>query len=136
MDSTGENIYESERRYLRLDAHIWVRYTVIQRDEMEARIDRYSRSYTQTRNVSGGGILIQPKEKLSVGVLLELEIDLPDEPDAILAIGQVVHVSDVGCGVAFLLIEEADQERLVKYVFAQERLSRQLMGGDERKLDE
>ena len=71
----------------------------------------------------GGGILIQPPHPLAIGTILELEIDIPTEPEPILAIGQVSHMRESGCGVEFLLIDEADRDKVVRYIFERERTS-------------
>lgn len=113
-----------KREYLRFDTELWVRYTVVPREEMDDRIDQPFRSYTRTLNVSGGGLLIPSPHSLSIGTLLELEIDIPTEAEPVLAIGQVVYVVTSGYGIEFLLIDETDRDRLVKYLFEQDRLSR------------
>ena len=155
--SRPETFYDWKRQHVRFDASIWLRYTVIQRDELPPTLDTYVRTYSQTRNVSGGGLLMpisdsrirkaelkttvfppeirNPKSEIGIGTLMELELELPTEPEPVLSIGRVVHTSESGYGVEFLLIDEIDRERLVKYIFAQERLSRQLAQQDETELD-
>lgn len=120
--------YDWKRQHLRVDTSVWVRYTVVPREEMGERIDQPLRSYAETLNVSGGGLLIQVSETLSIGTIVELEIDLPTDLDPVLAIGRVAHISDPGCGVEFLLIDDTDRNRLIKYIFKQERLSRRGKG--------
>ena len=82
------------------------------------------RSYTQTLDISGGGILVQPPHPLAIGTILELEIDIPAEPEPILAIGQVAHIRESAYGIEFLIIEETDRDEIVKYIFETERTSR------------
>ena len=120
-----ESFYEWTRQYLRLDMSVWIRYTVVPREEMDARIDRPMRGYTQTLNISGGGLRIPLTDSLSIGSTLELEIDIPTELEPVLAIGKVSHIDESGCGVEFLLIQEPDRSRIVKHIFKQDRLYRQ-----------
>ena len=120
-----ESFYEWTRQYLRLDMSVWIRYTVVPREEMDARIDQPMRGYTQTLNISGGGLRIPPTHSLSIGSILELEIDIPTELEPVLAIGKVSHIDESGCGIEFLLIQEPDRSRIVKHIFKHDRLSRQ-----------
>jgi len=121
------SFYRWSRQFLRVDASLWVRYAVIPKVEMAGKVDRLKRSYAMTANISGGGVLLKPQEKLPVGAILEMEIELPGREDPILAIGRVVHTHS-GNGVEFLIIDESDREELIKYLFEQERLRRRGRG--------
>ncbi|MCZ6679166.1 MAG: flagellar brake protein [Candidatus Poribacteria bacterium] len=124
MVTRPKAFYNWKRQHLRLDTGVWVRYAVVPREEMGERIDQPIRAYTQTVNISGGGLLIHPSESLSIGATLELEIDIPTDAEPVLAIGRVAHISTHGYGVEFLLIDDTDRDKLVRYIFEKERQSR------------
>lgn len=119
-----ETFYDWKRQHLRLDTGVWVRYAVVPREEMQGRIDQPIRSYTRTCNISGGGFLAQLSESPSIGAILEIEIEIPTAPDPVLAMGRITHVNKGEYGIEFLLIDDTDRDRLVRYIFDKERLSR------------
>lgn len=74
-------------------------------------------------NISGGGIKLILEEDLSVGTILALRIDIPDEEElhTIFATGQVVwsrkeDEEKYGVGIQFINIEEEDREKILEYV--------------------
>lgn len=49
----------------------------------------------ESRNISGGGIRLALAEKLELGVILDLEITIPDDPRPFQAKGEVVWTEGV-----------------------------------------
>jgi c-di-GMP-binding flagellar brake protein YcgR len=116
-------LYRWKRQFLRVDTSVWVRYAVIPRVEMAGKVDQVKRAYAMTANISGGGVLLKPQEKLPVGAILEMEIEIPGRSDPILAIGKVVHTKS-GNGVEFVIISESDRDELIRYLFEEDRRRR------------
>jgi c-di-GMP-binding flagellar brake protein YcgR len=84
---------------------------------------------TYTRDLSGGGACIRLKEKVDYGAIIECELLLNDI-NRIRFIGRVVRFttydSDVGMykyeiGVFFEKISEKDRERVISYIFQEQR---------------
>ena len=117
------DVYTWERQYLRLDAKAWVRYRTIHTLEVAGVKQPSRRGFTTTLNISGGGLLLHTGEELTIGTLMELEIDIPTADEPILALGRVVHGYG-GHGVEFLLIDEPDREVIIRYIFEAVRQAR------------
>lgn len=84
---------------------------------------------TYTRDLSGGGVCIRLKEKVDYGSILECELSLNDL-NKIHFIGKVVRFTiydkDMGIykyeiGVSFEKINEKDRERLISFIFQEQR---------------
>ena len=117
------DVYEWQRRYLRLDAAIWVRYRMIP-SLADVGIDPPARrSFATTANIGGGGLLLRVDEQIPVSTLLELEIDIPTLEEPVLALGKVVHAYG-GRGIEFLLINEPDRDAIIRHVFSVVRSAR------------
>ncbi|MEW8977254.1 MAG: PilZ domain-containing protein [Symbiobacterium sp.] len=78
-------------------------------------------------NLSGGGAQLLVEEEFPVGARLDLVLHLPDR--VIPAEAEVVrHITEPHApprlGVRFTAIEERDRERIVRYIFAEQRQRR------------
>jgi c-di-GMP-binding flagellar brake protein YcgR len=70
----------------------------------------------QAANISRGGIMLLASELLPVGTMAKLSFDL-EERGRIEVRGMVRHaVMEKGCGVEFVEIQAADQQRLSEYL--------------------
>lgn len=103
----------SERRkYIRVGKSLLVSYTVI--DAAEGYRE------TVTRNISGGGIRLPLKEKLAIGTLLKLELELLKEKKRIQLEAKVIWIrpnpEDKGfpyeAGIEFINIGFAERTML------------------------
>ena len=126
----GESISLNQRRaFVRLECRIPLQYQrMIQRAGEDAVPGKKHK--VETYNISGGGICLLLEEPLEVGVQLDLELSLlPDKPP-LMILGEVVRTrrlpADQGpkqfeIGIAYIQIRQIDQDRIVKFVFEQER---------------
>jgi hypothetical protein len=76
-----------------------------------------------TRNLSAGGVLVAGADALSEGDRLRLRFELESEDDLLDVLARVVH-ADATWGLRGLRLEHVDErerERIVRYVFAQQR---------------
>ncbi|KPU28197.1 hypothetical protein TR13x_02350 [Caloranaerobacter sp. TR13] len=78
------------------------------------------------KDISGGGIRVLCNFKHSVGDLIKLQVSISDF--SIIALGTVVRVHEIennnfkfSLGIKFIEIEDEDRERLIKYIFEQQR---------------
>ncbi len=115
------------RSYYRLDANLLVQYRIM-KDEITP-ISEIKKGIT--RDISGGGVLLELKQTIQKETLLELNIHLT--PDTIVnAIGKVTFTKvekikgeDVHLvGVTFQIINENERDKIVKFIFEQQRLMR------------
>ena len=86
---------------------------------------------TYTVNVSGSGVLLAGPGNLREGQRVELALKLDDGYEgAVLAGGRVSRTTPEGYrGVCIEQISDADRDRLVRFVFARERVVRQAESG-------
>jgi c-di-GMP-binding flagellar brake protein YcgR len=82
---------------------------------------------TRTRNISKGGLSIMILEKVKIGTFLNLNIELPDTDQPIIAIGKVLWIDEFviystesytfyECGVEYVNIISQEQEIISHYV--------------------
>lgn len=124
VDHTGNVVLIQRREFVRVDATVPVRYSPVGSDGWTAE--------TTTVNVSGGGFMVSGREALRIGEAVSFVLELDgDTRDAgpLEALGRVVRETNAGLGVEVEHIDERERERLIRWVFARERLSRQILGG-------
>ncbi len=85
----------SDRRiFIRLDQTVNVRYRVIKTppdiQEMFKKVST-AQKFTVTKNISAGGLVFVSKEKLPMGAILDLQIELPDSKEPIQCLGKIVR---------------------------------------------
>jgi c-di-GMP-binding flagellar brake protein YcgR len=122
---TGKVQLIQRREFVRIDAMVPVSYRPIGMDGWLAE--------TTTINVSGGGFMISGRE----GLLLYDEMDFVLELDGgskeagpLEVTGKVVRETPGGLGILITEIDESERERLVRWVFARERLGLQIVKGE------
>jgi c-di-GMP-binding flagellar brake protein YcgR len=115
-----QKINRSQRReFVRFGARLPFRYSLF--DGLET-LD------ANTADISGGGISFTTPVPPREGSQMRLELELPGEKP-VKAVGSVVRVADRSgpikkrykVGVTFLVIEEKDRDRIIKYIFARQR---------------
>jgi hypothetical protein len=123
VDHTGEVQLIQRREFVRVDAMVPVTYQPFGPDG--------TTPLTTTVNVSGGGFMIAGREGLQLHDFCDFTLELDrDERDAgpLTVSGRVVRETSAGMGIEIERIDDRERERLIRWVFARERLSRQIVG--------
>jgi hypothetical protein len=123
VDHTGKVQLIQRREFVRVDAIVPVTYEPYGPDGTTAM--------TTTVNVSGGGFMIAGHEGLQLHDFTDftLELDRDERDSGPLAVsGRVVRETSAGMGVEIERIDDRERERLIRWVFARERLSRKIVG--------
>ncbi|HNW39418.1 MAG TPA: ATPase, T2SS/T4P/T4SS family [Candidatus Omnitrophota bacterium] len=112
----------SRRVYRRLDKQVNVSYKVFEvENELIKRKDAVEEA-TASKNISAGGLLFVAKDKLIIGSILELKIQLPNSDELIECLARVVRVEELieqreyDVAVCFLDLTGAERIRLDKFV--------------------
>jgi Tfp pilus assembly protein PilZ len=69
-----------------------------------------------TMDISLGGMFIVADQPLREGNILTLEISIPDTPEKLKAMAEVVWSSETGGGIQFLAMNEDDMKSLKSYL--------------------
>lgn len=121
VNATGTVELIQRRDYVRVEAFVPVTY-------MPAGPDGWTAT-AHTLDVSGGGFQIAEADGLRLGDMLRFTLDLGEGEDAVEAVSCAVReAADRTFGMRFVEIVERDRQRLVRWVFARERLARQIGG--------
>lgn len=121
---TGNVQLIQRREFVRVDAMIPVSYRPIGESGWLAE--------TTTINVSGGGFMISGREGLNLYQDMDFTLALDgDTKDAgtLDVFGRVARETPGGLGIEITRISEDERDRLVRWVFARERLGRQIVRG-------
>jgi len=124
VDHKGKVQLIQRREFVRIDAIIPVSYHPIGVTGWEAE--------TTTVNVSGGGFMISGREglKMDQSMAFTLELDGEVKEAGSLAVnGKVARETSQGLGIEITAIDEDERERLIRWVFARERLGLQIVKG-------
>jgi len=121
VDYTGQVELIQRREFVRIDAMVPVTYQPMGATGWTAE--------TTTINVSGGGFMISGREGLRMDEVCTFTLHLDGEREAgpLECDGQVVRETAGGLGISITMIDEDERERLIRWVFARERLSRQIV---------
>ena len=98
------------------------------REEIRARLEKRKDTPPVAANISGGGLRININQKLIVGQLIELSIYIPNVQHLVEIVGEVVEVRDLpdqarfSTAIRYRMIDEADRDRLIGYISAQQLL--------------
>ena len=124
VDHTGKVELIQRREFVRIDAMVPCTYQPMGPTGWTAE--------TTTINVSGGGFMISGREGLRDGEITTFTLHLDGEREAgeLAVDGQVVRETPGGLGIQIVNIDEEERDRLSRWVFARERLSRQIVRGD------
>jgi hypothetical protein len=119
VNATGEVELIQRRDYVRVEAFVPVTYQPDGPDGWTATAN--------TLDVSGGGFQIAGTEGLRLGDMLRFRLELGEGEKPVQAVAQAVREGgDDAFGMRFVEILERDRQRLVRWVFARERLARQI----------
>ncbi len=119
FEATGKAKLIQRRDFVRVDAVVPVKYQP--RGELSPVRDAHA------LNISGGGFLLAPPHEVGLGVQTRFWLEIGDGEDPVAVLGSAVRQTESGAmGIRFDDIDEGDRERLVRWVFARERLSRQV----------
>jgi hypothetical protein len=119
----GEPRVIQRRDFVRVDAVLPVNYAPFGTEGYVVE--------THTMNLSGGGFLVAAPDALRVGDLMQFTIDLSaaegEDAGPLVCVGKAVRQTDGGAlGIEFFDLSEDDRGRIIRYVFARERLARQV----------
>ena len=113
------------RNYLRLDARIPVHYVVIPQDQ-EDEIKKGVRYYAHSRNISGGGLLLEVplvQDELFFTthlIKVEFEINKDDKPlkaiARMLAVEKPRHADNYYMRLEFVKIADEDRKKIINFV--------------------
>jgi hypothetical protein len=120
VNHTGNVDLIQRREFVRIDAMVPVTYQPNGPSGVTAE--------TTTTNVSGGGFMISGREGLNIDDEMTFTLHLDGEREAgpVEIDGKVVRETRGGLGIKIAAIEEEERERLIRWIFARERLSRQI----------
>lgn len=112
------------RSYIRIPTSIPVRFTVLNEQKQPTSLSYWS----ETIDISGGGVAIISPIKLSCGGYLDMELDVPRK-GIIQVMGRVARIEEIKTeygkkfllGISFLAIDESDRDKIIQYVFELQR---------------
>jgi hypothetical protein len=119
VNATGTIELIQRRDYVRVEAFVPVSYQPDGPDGWTAT--------AHTVDVSGGGFQVAEAEGLRLGDMLRFTLELGEGEEPVQAVTSAVReAGDRVFGMRFVEILERDRQRLVRWVFARERLARQI----------
>ncbi len=98
---------DEKRRQRRVPIELWI--------EAERQGELY---FQRASNLSEGGAFFTQTIPLPVGTRVALKFTLPGESHEIACQGEIVTAKDLGMGVHFLGLAEADRTRILKLIDA------------------
>lgn len=115
------------RRFFRLDVHLPVRFAL---DPSGNTSDLSELTHEGvTENLSAGGLLLVCRLDIQEGQLLVVRFELPDGPLQLEAVVRQAFGESEGryrIGLEFLHPVESDRDRIISFLFAEQRQRRQL----------
>jgi hypothetical protein len=119
VTATGTIELIQRRDYVRVEAFVPVSYKPDGPDGWTAT--------AHTLDVSGGGFRIAEADGLRLGDMRRFTLELGEGEDDLDAVASAVReAGDGGFGMRWVEIAESERQRLVRWVFARERLARQI----------
>jgi hypothetical protein len=119
VQPTGTIELIQRRDYVRVEAFVPVTYLPDGPDGWTAT--------AHTLDVSGGGFQITDAEGLRLRDIRRFTLELGEGEEPVAAVAEAVReVDDETFGLRFVEIPEIERQRLVRWVFARERLARQI----------
>lgn len=127
IEATSEIEKIQRREFFRFDCSIPVSYRVAGKSEIGDEHKGFTKSYT--RDLSGGGVCIRLKEEIDTEELINCELALNDF-NKVRFVGRVVRLTKYDSvngiykyeiGVLFEAIEEKDREKIISYIFQEQR---------------
>jgi c-di-GMP-binding flagellar brake protein YcgR len=109
-------VEQEKRKFKRFDAFMSVRFRV--EDESEAN------GMCLSNDLSRDGIKLTANSQVVKGTLVNLEIDIPDDPKAVNTTGEIVwsrklkgSENDYELGIRFLMMDPVDKFRVLDYAY-------------------
>ena len=124
VDHTSKVQLIQRREFVRVDAMLPVTYRPIGITGWTAE--------TTTINVSGGGFMISGRQALRMDQIMEFTLTLDGdgaEAGPLDVVGQVVREMPGGLGIRITQLDERERERLIRWVFARERMGMLIVKG-------
>jgi hypothetical protein len=119
VNATGTIELIQRRDYVRVEAFVPVTYQPDGPDGWTAT--------AHTLDVSGGGFQVAEAEGLRLGDMRRFTLELGEGEDDVDAVASAVReAGEQTFGMRFVEIDERERQRLVRWVFARERLARQI----------
>jgi hypothetical protein len=119
VNATGTVELIQRRDYVRVEAFVPVTYQPDGPDGWTAT--------AHTLDVSGGGFRVAAAEGLRLGNMMRFTLELGEGESPLQAVAQAVReAAEDSFGMRFVEILERERQRLVRWVFARERLARQI----------
>jgi c-di-GMP-binding flagellar brake protein YcgR len=119
VDASGTVELIQRRDYVRVEAFVPVAYKPAGPDGWTAAAN--------TVDVSGGGFQIADAEGLRIGDMMPFTLELGEGERPLQAVAAAVReAGEASYGMRFVEILEVERQRLVRWVFARERLARQI----------
>ena len=107
---------KEKRKFKRFDAYMSVRY----KSEQPKKVVGISLS----KDLSREGIKIASNEPIREGTLVDLEIDIPDDPKPVFTTGEIIWSRKVEGeeknfehGIKFLIMDPVDKFRVLDYAY-------------------
>lgn len=130
MPAPGSIRRYQQRDFVRLDANLPLQYAVRSNEpaaEGQEAEKRFQRG--RTMDISGGGAQIVVAEVLPVGTRLELVLQLPDGElrleAEVVRLAQPPAPREAWLGVRFVNLDERERQRIVRFIFSEQRSRRQ-----------
>lgn len=130
LPAPGEVRRHQQRDFVRLDANIPISYALLS-DEKSDEAGETAKAFLRgrTMDISGSGAQIVTQEAYPVGTKLELILhlegtDLILEAEVVRLAGQP-NPREVWLGVRYTRVDERDREKIVRFIFSEQRLRRQ-----------
>lgn len=122
VHSTGEIELIQRRDFVRVDVYVPATYKPYGPDGRTVQ--------AHTVEIGGGGFRLGDAEGLRSGDMLRFTIELGEGEDPFHAVATVVRdAGDRAFGLQFVDLPDRDRDRLVRWLFARERLARQMARG-------
>jgi hypothetical protein len=119
VDATGKVELIQRRDYVRVEAFVPVVYQPLGPEGWTIT--------AHTLDVSGGGFRIADAENLRLGDMMSFTLELGEDEEPLRAVATAVReTGEGGFGMKFVELLESERARLIRWVFARERLARQI----------
>ncbi len=107
---------KEKRKFKRFDAYMSVRY--------KSGEPRKLVGISLSKDLSREGIKLTTNEGMNAGTMLDLEIDIPDDPKPVYSTAEVIWSKKIGGdeknyehGVKFLMMDPVDKFRVLDYAY-------------------
>jgi hypothetical protein len=119
FETDGEIDLIQRRDYVRVEAYVPVTYQPLGPGGFTVT--------AHTRDVSGGGVQVADAQALRLGDELPMTLELGEGEEPVAVVAEVVReIGERGFGLRFVDIDPNERQRVIRWVFARERLARQV----------